>query len=249
MAGLFGFMAAGALQGTGEQIVEQAKAKREAALEELRHGRLLERDRAEMEFRSSERKAGQEFQAGENEKTRAFQTEIGGDLVTLEGGESGVRVGSTVKPLTDPDGKRVKAIGSKTEDPADVKTAEWLVKNGIAKDKAEAWDKVRTAREGRTTPADIEKMVEDAVKTEFGDSLTPPKPDQIEESRKRNRTRILKNLGLEEDGGKQEIQRPAGASDEQIISQAKDAIAKGADKMAVKSRLRQLGIDPATAGL
>lgn len=62
MAGLFGYLAAGALTGVGNSIVEEARAKREEMIRELEHGRLLKREEADRDFRRSERVAGQEFQ-------------------------------------------------------------------------------------------------------------------------------------------------------------------------------------------
>lgn len=63
MPGLSGYLAAGAAEGVGTSLVDQAKAKREAALRELEVNR-------EMAFRRGERESSQAFQSGENKLTR-----------------------------------------------------------------------------------------------------------------------------------------------------------------------------------
>lgn len=261
MAGLLGFLAAGAVKGAGDGIVAEAKAKREAAIAELEHSRLLSREQTDRDFRSSEAAIARDFSASESAKSRAASAEEGRlgriDTLTAEDGTTLLRDGETVRPLKGEDGKPVKTLStSKDSKPADVASAEWLIKNGAATDAADAWSKVRSAREGQTTAADIEEMTEKAVKTELGDSFTPPSPEQVQESRDRNRARIMKNLGIGDtaDGGGSapdpaKVVRPKGVTDEQIIEQARTAIAQGADATAVRSRLTTMGIDPKEAGL
>jgi hypothetical protein len=82
MAGLLGYALAGGLAGYGNSLVEEAKAKREAAMEELRNSRLMEREDRDRSFRTSEREASQGFSARENAANRAQQgisTSIGAD--------------------------------------------------------------------------------------------------------------------------------------------------------------------------
>lgn len=252
MVGLLGYALAGMAEGAGDSIVDQAKAKREAALEELRAQR-------EMAFRRGEREAAQAFTSSENEKTRAFSAEqsrlareASGDLVTGADGTAYSRVGSTATPLKDADGKPIKTLGTKKDMPADVATMEYLIEKGVASDYKDAWDKVKS-RDALPppSPAEIEKMVESAVSNEFEGVIGRPKPEDIEAARQRNRERILKNLGMSNEPAKpgNVTARPEGVSDEQILKQAKDAIAAGADKAAVAVRLKQMGIDPKAAGL
>jgi hypothetical protein len=95
MGGLFASMAAGAAVGYGTNVVEQAKAKREAAL------RQLEMD-TEMKFRTSEREADQKYRSGEAEKARQSDIENSqGDLIDMGDGRYGVRRGTTIEPLMD----------------------------------------------------------------------------------------------------------------------------------------------------
>lgn len=68
--GLFAFALAGAAQGAGNSIVDQAKAKREAALEELRNSRLLDRENRDREFTASQNQIQREFTAEQNDLNR-----------------------------------------------------------------------------------------------------------------------------------------------------------------------------------
>jgi hypothetical protein len=97
MAGLLGNLLVGAAQGYGMGVVEQARAKRAQALEDLRHQRAMEVARMGQDFQRSEREASQAF-ALENRQ---------GDLVDLGGGKYGVRQGTTVQPLRNADGSEV----------------------------------------------------------------------------------------------------------------------------------------------
>lgn len=107
MVGLFGYILAGAAEGTGNSIVDQAKAKRAAALEEMRTQR-------EMEFRRGEREAGQSFQREEREARQKFDSEnTQGEMVDLGGGRYGVRRGTTVQPLRTSDGQEVVVPSSR----------------------------------------------------------------------------------------------------------------------------------------
>jgi hypothetical protein len=258
MAGLFGYIAAGAAEGVGTSIVDEARAKREAAIEDLRHQRLMDREGADREFRTSERQAGQAFSAQQNQLSR----ENSGDLVTLDDGSSAVRSGSTVKPLTDASGKPVKAARKDTsENPAEVKAAEWLIKTGVAKDPADAWNKVKAAKNNDNQRA---KLVLDTYKTmkeDYSDTRTEPEKRQAAQD-------LVDDLIRQDDGagakekptgtteeapsstpGDRVVSRPKDMSDDAVVKQAQDALAKGADKAKVAARLRQLGLDPAKAGL
>jgi hypothetical protein len=75
MAGLLGYALAGGLAGYGNSLVEDAKAKREAAMEELRNSRLMEREDRDRSFRREE-----------GEANRAQQREMAGSDVYGEGG-------------------------------------------------------------------------------------------------------------------------------------------------------------------
>ncbi len=275
MAGLLGFLAAGAVGGLGDGIVAEAKAKREAAIADLANTRLVQREDADRSFRSSEADKGRSFQASEGALDRSYRTEEADksrsataeqgrlgriETVTRDDGTTMLRDGDKFSPATDSEGKPVKMLRtSKTEAPSDVRTAEWLVQQGIAKTPGEAWDKVRSAREGVTSPADVEKMTEAAVKTEFGSSLAPPSPEEVQASRAKNRTRILQNLGLADDpaSGKESkpgaapatVERPKGVTDAQVIAEAAAALKRGAPEDAVRTRLKSMGIDPKEAGL
>lgn len=72
--GLFAFMLAGGAQGAGNAIVDQAKAKREAALEDLKYGRLLDRDKAQNDFTASQNQLQRDFTAEQNDLNRVDAT-------------------------------------------------------------------------------------------------------------------------------------------------------------------------------
>ncbi|KQT54618.1 hypothetical protein ASG43_03260 [Aureimonas sp. Leaf454] len=272
MAGLLGFLAAGVAKGAGAGIVAEAKAKREAAIAELENSRLLSREATDREFRSkegqldrnarlSESQADRDFRAKEGEldrTSRADLTRMGQEeTITGEGGELLVRSGDKTRRVTDEAGKPVKALSKTSDTPADVRTAEWLITKGIVKTPEEAWKYVRQTRGSDATPMEIEKMVETAVKTELGDSIGAPDPKAVEESRTRNRDRILKGLGIGEteadaDSSKTTTAataRPEGMSDAQAIDEARKAIKLGAPPEMVRKRLQDAGIDPDKAGL
>lgn len=143
MAG-FGMIVAGAAKGLGTGIVEKARAQREMMmkmLDEQTQDRRLGEERA---FRSGEAEKARKFEAEQNQLTRDSKVEYG----TSATGDTMAIRGTKAEPVLGADGKPVKLSTGKTDaDPAEVKTAEWLVKNGVAKDPAEAWSLVRRARE------------------------------------------------------------------------------------------------------
>jgi hypothetical protein len=97
MAGFLAYMAAGAAEGAGKGIVEEARSLKEQRMREL-----------ERDYQRQERLSGQEFQASENEKSRQFQKENAqGEMVDLGGGKYGVRKGTRVEPLTDAEGNPI----------------------------------------------------------------------------------------------------------------------------------------------
>lgn len=73
MVGLFAYALGGALQGAGEGLVEEAKAKREAALESLRNQSILQREEADRSFRSAEAEKQRGFEAEQKQIEREFE--------------------------------------------------------------------------------------------------------------------------------------------------------------------------------
>lgn len=68
-AGLSGL--AGAVEGAGTGIVEEAKAKREKALKDLEHMRLMQRETMDQDFRASENQADRDMRMADADKDRA----------------------------------------------------------------------------------------------------------------------------------------------------------------------------------
>jgi len=203
MAGLFGYLAAGAAESVGTGIVEQAKAKREAALRMLEEDRGFER----LQQRDAETRA---FTAGENKLQRdaaaeqaRLAREADGETVTDADGNSYYRPGGSteLKPLTS-GGKQVKtATGSKFEID---RRYQMLTAAGVDPKRAA----LIAAGDKPPTSAEVEKMVEAAVKTEFAGGMGKPKQDELEASRTRNRERITRNLGLSEQSDDSREQAP-----------------------------------------
>lgn len=254
MTGLFAHLAAGVASKTGDNLVEQAKAKREAAL------RKLERDE-EYAFRRSERMGSQEFAAEQNQLNR----DANADMVTLEDGTAATRSGSTIKSLTNEQGDPVKLMTSKDRSPiaAEVKVEMW---KSIGKTHEEA---TRLALgEGQPSSMDIDNMARQLASYEMqGEMMTgsEKRRERYEELRAELRERYgvadetagaassAPAADVSEDvdtGSNKDIApRAAGMSQDQIIAQARQALAKGADKGKVAARLRELGVDPTKAGL
>jgi hypothetical protein len=191
MAGFLAYALAGAATGAGEGMIAEARAKREAAMEELRNSRLMEREERDRSFRSEEAEKSRGFTAGENQKNRDAQ----GNLITLEDGSSGILSGSTVRPMMDQDGKQRNVLQRSSDSaPAEVRTAEWLIQNGVAKDPDDAWRKVRSARDNPNSRA---ALVTSVYKTMLGDSL-----DRRSDSEKQASARsFVEDLLSEEESG------------------------------------------------
>lgn len=177
MAGLGAFLVGGAVAGLGENILVQAKAKREAAMRLIEEQRQDARTDREMKFRSDEAKIGRDAQSAENEKERsarskeaALTRENQGEYSTTADGTT-VRIqGDKATPVNGPDGKPIKLAGQKgTDKPAEVATAEWLIQQGVAKDPTDAWRLVRSARDDpEKSRAGIYKSWLTLLKPEFG---------------------------------------------------------------------------------
>lgn len=239
MAGLFGHLAAGAATSVGDSIVEQARFNREAAL------RKLERQE-DKDFERETRQSNQDFSAQQNQLNR----EASADLVTMEDGTAGSRIGSKVQPITNAAGDPVKLAGDRKNDPATVAEAEYLLRNGVVDTVEEAYEKAKSGKPSPMTLKDIDELAMRATELEIENSYDRD-PETFRATLERNRKELMRRHGLAEDTRPDDagISRPSGATDEQLVEAAKDAIRKGADKTAVASRLRRLGIDPKDAGL
>ncbi len=120
----------GIMVGVGEGMVQQGKEKRALALEALRQNRLDARSQADREFR-----------AAENEKNRESRSSMVKDTFTGKDGQSYVlTAGGETRPLGVTMGEDNK------NDPANVREARWLVKNGVAPNLNKAYEMVRTRK-------------------------------------------------------------------------------------------------------
>lgn len=301
--GLLGFALAGAATGAGQGMIAEARAKREAAMEDLRNQRLMAREDRQFDRQTQLQDRQFDRQDARDERQWSRQQErdamSGGDLIRLEDGTTAVRRGGTVAPLTDSEGNPVNVAqtGSDRAPPADVATAEWLINQGVASDPADAWRLVRQARENPASRASLvtqvyrsmagnfmdqrsdeeqmeaaEQFVDRLMRQEErgagrdagsgNDDQQPQRPRQQQspapqreqhqpqaQAGPRNEQgaragNIIGGMAREAEGG-----LPAGVTQEQAIQAAKEAIERGADKAAVRSRLRAMGIDPSQAGI
>lgn len=171
-----GFLAVlgGAMSGLGSGLVENARAKREAAIEAMKEARADARAKAEREFTAGQNQNAIDARAKESALDREARTkEAAADRASLA-----ERSGTLV---TGEDGSTYSQLGStvtpvKTPDGKDFRT------KPTKKDSVEF---------------DIEKAVEDAVKTELGDAYSERTPAAVEAARERNRYRIRKQMGMD----------------------------------------------------
>lgn len=161
MAGLLGYLVAGAAEGTGESLKAQALARREERLRKLDQDFMLRRDEAQRAFQSSE-----------NDKNRAADIDRGGDVIQMEDKSYGVRRGNKVEPLIGPDGKpaKVATATDTSKMPADAQMVEYLVNSGVFPNRKAAWDATkRSVSDPNKTRADIYKGWLDVLtKNSFG---------------------------------------------------------------------------------
>lgn len=211
MAG-FGAVIGGALEGWGSARLDQLKAEREAKLRSLERQEdrdwQVKRDADERKFRSDEAAMSRDFTSKENEKTRAANA----DILTTESGDSVVRDGSGVKPLTDKDGKPVRLASGTKDKPAEVSTAEWLVQNGVASDAASAWRMVRSAKsDPEKSRASIYKSWMTVLKPEFGNADGEALQAEAELRTQQTLDYLNKEDEATPDGGKSADSTPAPA--------------------------------------
>lgn len=228
MGGLFASMAAGAAKGYGTNVVEQAKARREAAL------RSLELER-EMSFRSGENRLDREARAAESAADRDQRAE----LAQKQLDEAERR--DNLQEMRDKD-KITRTIvdehGNERPVRADGRVGDYKTEDGHQFTVPGATEKPPRKK----TALEIEKMAVDATKSVYGDYGTTPDQFNAELDKTRERLNKLNDAG--------ELSDTVGsASKEQIISEAREAIIRGADKDKVREILRQQNIDPVEAGL
>jgi hypothetical protein len=252
MAGLLGFLAAGAVKGAGDGIVAEARAKREAAIAALANANLVSRENADRSFRSEEGKLDRDARLGEAATDREFRSKEGAldrsaqaennrlsrqETITGADGTTYVRDGTTAAPLKNDKGEPLKTAMKTADQPADVQTASWLIQQGIAATPEEAYKLVTQGKGDNITPAKIQEMAEKATKNEIGDGMGKS-PEEVQAIRERNVKRLTETLMP-----KPAPKRPDGVSNEALIEQAKQAIAGGAPEDVVKARLKSFGIE------
>lgn len=271
MAGLGAYLLAGAAQGVGENLIEQGKAKREAAI------RSLELQR-EMAFRRGEREAGQEFSAGENERQRNAQVSMNTSDNAAANARHDKAIAAGADVFEDAEGNVFSRVGNEL---TPLKMGEKQLKG---KPKYTALEVAKLANEranaeieagGITDPIE-KKAIRDAAMKEVRVDLGLDKPEPESVAPKSPRVGAAEEdsgisgpyqLGAairdsftgskRPDGSAKPLSteaprikgRPKGMSDAEIIKEAKQAINAGKDPEALRARLTELGIDPKAAGL
>ena len=186
MPGLFAYLAAGAAEGVGSSIAEEGKAKREHMLRMLESDSLLDRQM----------------------KLEDYKTSKDTNLVVGEDGNTYNVQGGKASRFEGPDGKPMNIVtGTKDQGTSETKFMEYLIKNGVAKDHKEALEIVQTGKAKGISPLDVEKAVNDRIKTNF------PAGGASKEEEEAIRTEVMTRLGLapkdEGPGSKTENGMPA----------------------------------------
>ena len=173
--GFLAYALAGAATGAGQGMVAEARAKREAVMEELREQRLMAREDRQFgrQMQRDDTQWERQIQRDDRQWERQQQRDMmsGGDVVRLEGGRDVVRRGNQVFDLTDAEGNPVNVARTTSDSaaPADVRTAEWLIDQGVARDPADAWRLVRQARENPASRASLVTQVYRSMSGNFMD--------------------------------------------------------------------------------
>lgn len=209
MAG-FAMALGGALKGYGNATLDKLKAdalaKREEALAQANFERQRVLAGEARQFQTQQDEAQRAFTREENEKSRSADADYRRqsldldrrrvDIAERDSGEvmqtpdgPVLRRGATAEPVVDENGNRVKTLSAGKDKPADIQSAEWLIQNGVAKDATEAFQLIKQGVKADPNPADIEKMVETATKTEL-DGRFGVSPEEVKQIREQNRARI-----------------------------------------------------------
>lgn len=233
MVGIGAYALAGAAEGMGVGMVNEARAKRQAAIEDLKHKRLVEREEADRSFRREE-----------NEKSRVVTRQGQRKEITGSDGNLYSVDGQEAKLIKTPDGQAFKGVSTKGQKPADVKTAEWLVQQGIARDSREAWKLVRSARANpEATRVGLIKAFISAGKNPFGKTDMEEVRKQAEEQADAV-MKSIENGAPNVDAAMKARPIPKGMTPDQVLEEARSAIEAGKDAELIKKRLREFGINP-----
>jgi hypothetical protein len=139
---VFAYAFGGALEGLGTGIKDTAIAKRENALKMLEQQNLMDREKRDRDFRSSEAAIDREFTAEQNRLNRESQ----GDLIPLENGQVGVRQGGKIKPV------EFEGFETNSETSSGTKSAPRIMD---PKKESESFDQERGTRKDYRSEADV----------------------------------------------------------------------------------------------
>ena len=180
MAGLFGYAAAGAIEGYGRSVMSNALALREAAFKEAEeqraHSRLVERDESTRKFTAEESAKDRDFRSKEGAEARRVS---GSQLLNDESGNLVSVFDSKATPVTDAEGKPVKGTTAK-QTKTDFDRKYELALEIFGGDKKKALDVANGVR--AATPAQAERLAQDMAKSlsrkDFQGNFDPKEFDQ-----------------------------------------------------------------------
>jgi len=165
MAG-FGFLVGGALEGYGKSKLDQAVAKREAALEETRWQRQMIAKGQEKTDRREEQATLADAKLSAAEKLALANR----DVVTNADGTTGLldKGSATTQPVKNPDGTPLIQAASTDKLPMEAKMAKYLVTIGAAPDEKSAYTLMQQGTVPQISDAQIYKMAQGNVKAQAG---------------------------------------------------------------------------------
>ncbi len=245
MPGLGSFALAGAVGGIGESMIEEARQKREDKLAALKRQQELEDQETQHNNRM--------------EQIAATKRRSGG-----RGGRRGGRGSATTGPTSDGPGNRRKDITSSLEKRLRELFGEDADDDimGAVFEQAELWKgSGRTENDifdilrNSANRGDLEETVDTWMPFDEHTVIRPGEGDYDGTFTYGNRQpNPGRGLGPVQNGAPDAAEAPAPAQSrapqavppeaEQALSDARDAIARGADRNAVIARLKEMGIDP-----
>lgn len=168
MAGLLGYALAGGLTGYGNSLVEDAKAKREAAMEELRNSRLMEREDRQFDRQTQRDDTQWERQQQRDDTQFERGTATSGKPVRIGDRDRLLRQDGSLGDIMD--GNEVFtgqiSTGQNSSDPVDIRAARILVEEGVFPDFKTAWSDVNAAKSDKAARA---RLVTDFYKVMLED--------------------------------------------------------------------------------
>ncbi len=252
MAGLGGYALAGLAQGIGAGMEESGRQQFQLLREELQR-----------DFQRSEREAGQEYRSGEAEKDRTFRAGEREAEQTFRAGESakdrGLRVGEAEKDRVSRSQERAAdraADRSRRDEAAGRYSDTFTGGDGYLYERPAGGGparKVVDKETGEPIKAPASKSPDSLTASERAKIILQAQKDNTHTNELNGKTefdeegyrRALRAVGIEPVG---DAAPKAAGKTANLVSQAQDAIRRGAPRDKVEQRLREHGVDPSLLG-